>query len=121
MSLWKTFKQIDRLVAYVVVGLLTIGLAYGFGNIFFSMPPFMHELSEDLKKNDKLMQFIGFPTGHTLQLSKEVLVEGDSATFKVVVLGECDSAYVSLRGIYYKKNNKLVYRVTDTTQVNFCN
>ncbi|RPD44287.1 hypothetical protein DNI29_21490 [Hymenobacter sediminis] len=81
----------------------------------------MSELSKELEKNDKLMQFIGSPTGQTLQLSKEVLVEGDSSTFKVVIWGECDSAYVSLRGIYYKKNKQLVYRVTDTTQVNSCN
>ncbi|TGD77631.1 hypothetical protein [Hymenobacter wooponensis] len=119
MSLWKSLKRLDRRIAYVVVGLLAIGLAYGFGKIL-SMPPFMNKLSEGLEENDKLMRFIGSSTGQTLHLSQEVIAEGDSATFSVAITGECDSAYIKLRGIYYKKDRQLYYRVTDTTQVNAC-
>jgi hypothetical protein len=120
MSLSVFLQRVDRRFAYLITLLLLIGVPAVLLRGYFRTPPFLFALKDAIEQDSSIRKVIGPPRGYSLTYSRRELQEGDTAHFRVQVVGSCDSAYVLVKGLYHQKSQVLSYQLRDTVFVNTC-
>lgn len=114
------FKRVDRRLTYLIVLILLVGVPSVLIRGYFRTPPFLFTLKDAIEQDGSIRKVIGPSRGYSLNYSKHELLDGDTAQFSVQVIGSCDSAYVVVKGLYYRKAHLLTYRIRDTAFVKNC-
>lgn len=120
MRFFAFLKRLDRRFTYLIALILLVGVPSILIRGSFRTPLFLFTLKDAIERDGSIRQVIGPSRGYSLTYSKHELLAGDTAQFSVQVIGGCDSAYVLVKGLYYRKAHKLAYRIRDTTLVKNC-